>query len=76
MRCPLMRGFLQPALKNVATETQKAFATFSRGRRTKLAEAANTNLVKASQWARGEAVAAEVADALEKATKALLAKKK
>ena len=71
-----MRGFLQPALKNVATDTQKAFAEFSRGRRVKLAEAANTTLVKASQWSRGEGVAAEIADALEKATKAHLAKKK
>lgn len=71
-----MRGFLQPALKNVATDTQKAFAAFSRGRRVKLAEAANTNLVKASQWARGEGVAPEIADALEKATAAHLAKKK
>lgn len=71
-----MRGFLQPALKNVATDTQKAFATFSRGRRSKLAEAANTDLVKASQWSRGEAVAAEIATALESVTKAHLAKKK
>jgi hypothetical protein len=71
-----MRGFLQPALKNVATDTQKAFTTLSRGRRTKLAEAANTTLVKASQWSRGDAVAPEVAEALEKATKTHLAKKK
>ena len=51
-----MRGFLQPALKNVASETQKAFAELSRGRRVKLAVAANTNLVKASQWSRGDGV--------------------
>ena len=72
----LMRGFLQPALKNVASDTQKAFGTFSRGRRTKLAEAANTNLVKASQWSRGDVVPAELATALENETKKHLAKKK
>ena len=71
-----MRGFLQPALKNVASDTQKAFAKLSRARRVKLAEAANTNLVKASQWSRGDAVPAELATALESATKAHLAKKK
>ncbi len=72
----LMRGFLQPSLKHVPSETQTAFAGLSRHRRAALAEAAQTNLVKASQWARGDAVAAETADALEKATKAHLAKKK
>ena len=71
-----MRGFLQPALKHVPNETQIAFTTFSRNRRSKLAKAAQTTLVKASQWARGDAVAAEVAVSLEKATKAHLAKKK
>jgi hypothetical protein len=76
MKPGLMRGFLQPALKNVATDTQKAFATFSRGRREKLAEAANTNLVKASQWARGEAVPTAIAESLDKGVAALVAKKK
>ncbi|HVJ93333.1 MAG TPA: hypothetical protein VM580_26210 [Labilithrix sp.] len=71
-----MRGFLQPALKTVPTETQLAFAKLSRHRRTHLAEAAQTTLVKASQWSRGEAVAAAVADALEKQVSAHLAKKK
>ncbi len=71
-----MRGFLQPALKNVPTETQLAFAKLSRHRRTHLAEAAQTNLVKASQWSAGLAVSKEVADALEKQVTAHLAKKK
>lgn len=71
-----MRGFLQPALKNVPTDNQKAFANLSRHRREHLAEAAQTSLVKASQWARGEAVPADVAAALEKNLSALLAKKK
>lgn len=71
-----MRGFLSPALKTVATESQTSFQGLSRHRRDKIAEAASTNLVKASQWARGETVAPEVADALEKGVAALLAKKK
>lgn len=71
-----MRGFLQPALRPQTSETQTAFRGLSRGRRTKLATAASTNLVKASQWARGAAVKAEVATALEAQVKAHLAKKK
>jgi len=73
---PIMRGFLQPALKQVPSDNQKAFATFSRHRRAHLAEAAQTNLVKASQWSRGDAVAPAIADALEKQVTAHLAKKK
>jgi hypothetical protein len=68
-----MRGFLQPSMKHVPSETQTAFAALSRHRRARLAEAAQTTLVKASQWSRGDAVAPEVAEALEKATKAHIA---
>ncbi len=71
-----MRGFLAPALKKVPTETQLEFAKLSRHRRDQLAEAAQTTLLKASQWARGEDVAPEVATALEKAATTHLAKKK
>lgn len=71
-----MRGFLSPSLRHNPSDTQVAFRAFSRHRRVSLAEAAQTDLVKASQWARGEAVAPAIADALEKATQALLAKKK
>lgn len=71
-----MRGFLQPALKNVPSENQLAYAQLSRHRRVHLAEAAQTNLLKASQWSRGEAVAPAVAEALEKQLSAHLAKKK
>jgi hypothetical protein len=71
-----MRGFLQPSLKKVPSETQTAFSKLSRHRRVHLAEAAQTTLVKASQWARGDAVAAAVRDALEQQVKAHLAKKK
>jgi hypothetical protein len=71
-----MRGFLQPSLKKTTTETQTAFAGLSRHRRSKLAQDAQTTLVKASQWARGEAVGADVAEALEQKVTAHLAKKK
>ncbi len=71
-----MRGFLQPALKKIPSETQLAFAKLSRHRRAALAKAAQTTLVKASQWARGDGVPAEVATAIEAQLKTLLAKKK
>ena len=71
-----MRGFLQPALKKVPTETQTAFAKLSRHRRAHLAEAAQTSLLKASQWARGDAVPADVAAALGKQVSAHVSKKK
>lgn len=71
-----MRGFLQPALKKTPTDTQIAFAKLSRHRRAHLAEAAQTTLVKASQWSRGDAVPAALAEALEKQVGAHLAKKK
>lgn len=76
MKRPAMRGFLQPALKNVPTENQLAFAKLSRHRRAHLAEAAQTSLLKASQWSRGDGVAPTVAEALEKQVSAHLAKKK
>jgi hypothetical protein len=69
-----MRGFLRPALRPRANDAQRAFATLSRHRRSKLARAAQTTLVKAHEWSRGEAVAAETASALEGAVKALQAK--
>ncbi|MDB4939410.1 MAG: hypothetical protein JWP87_6382 [Labilithrix sp.] len=65
-----MRGFLQPSLRNNPTDTQQQFSKLSRHRRAHLAEAAQTTLVKASQWARGEAVTPQVADALEAQLKA------
>lgn len=61
-----MRGFLQPSLRHNPSENQIAFSKLSRHRRAHLAEAAQTTLVKASQWARGDAVPAQVAEALEK----------
>jgi len=69
-----MRGFLQPSLRNNPTETQLQFSKLSRHRRAHLAEAAQTTLVKASQWARGDGVTPVVADALEAQLKTYLAK--
>jgi hypothetical protein len=62
-----MRGFLTPAVRTLQTDLQTRFQTFSRGRRTKLAKAASTTLLKADQWARGDGAAADVATALDKA---------
>ncbi len=75
-----MRGHLQPAKKISPSETQSAFAGLRRGRRAKLAVAAQTTLVKADQWARGETVDAALGEALERshgeyAKKAAKAKK-
>lgn len=71
-----MRGSREPAVKPVASETQIAFRAYSRGRRTKLAKLASTTLVKVDQWARGDAVSADVAKAIENTLKAFKAKKK
>jgi hypothetical protein len=64
-----MRGNRQPAVRATASEAQTSFRALSRHRRTKLARAANTTLVKADQWGRGDATSPEVASALERALK-------
>jgi hypothetical protein len=69
-----MRGSRTPSVRSLPSDSQKAFQTLSRGRRVKLAKAAKTTLVKADQWARGDAVTAEIAGALDQALKALHAK--
>jgi hypothetical protein len=71
-----MRGFLSPAVTRLASETQTSFRSLSRSRRSKLAKAANTTLLKADQWARGDAVQADVSTALEHAFGQSKAKKK
>jgi len=71
-----MRGYLQPAKKNAPSESQTAFSALRRGRRLKLAVSAQTNLLKADQWARGEGVDTAVSDALETAYAAHAKKKK
>jgi len=60
-----MRGSRTPAKRSVRSDTQTRFATLSRGRRSKLAKAAGTTLLKADQWARGGAIDAAIATALE-----------
>ncbi len=71
-----MRGFLKPSVCHHPTETQAAFQKLARGKRTKLAKLAETTLVKADRWARGDSVPKELAQALEKALHSLEAKKK
>jgi hypothetical protein len=71
-----MRGFLQPAVKRAANDSQKAFAKLPRGKRSKVAKLAQTTLVKADQWARGDLLGVELAEALDRAFVSLKAKKK
>jgi hypothetical protein len=71
-----MRGFLSPAVTRTPSETQTGFRALSRSRRSKMAKAANTTLVKADQWARGDAVQADVSTALEHALSQSKTKKK
>jgi hypothetical protein len=60
-----MRGSRTPAKRSVQSDTQKRFATLSRGRRSKLAKAAGTSLLKADQWANGGKADAAIVTALE-----------
>jgi hypothetical protein len=71
-----MRGFLESAVRHTPSDLQDTFRGLSRSRRTKLAKAAQTTLLKADQWARGDAAAKEIATALEQGLAALKAKKK
>jgi hypothetical protein len=71
-----MRGVHTPAVRAQITDPQRAFQGLSRHRRTKLARAAQTTLVKADQWGRGDGAASEVAAALESGLKSLSKKKK
>ena len=69
-----MRGNKQPAIFRAATAVQSSFRDLSRHRRSKLAKAAHTTLLKADQWGRGDATEPEVASALERALKGIGAK--
>jgi hypothetical protein len=71
----IMRGFQAPALRHQITDPQRTFQGLSRHRRTKLARAAHTTLVKADQWGRGDGASSEVASALEASLKSLSSKK-
>jgi len=55
---------------------KKTLAALSRHRRSKIARAAHTTLVKADQWARGELAPGELSSALESALGAASSKKK
>jgi hypothetical protein len=70
-----MRGFHSPAVRSQATEPQQTFQGLSRHRRSKIARAAQTTLVKADQWSRGGGAPVEVGSALEAGIKSLSAKK-
>ncbi len=69
-----MRGYQQSAVRVLVSDTQSAFRALSRHRRSKIARAAQTTLVKADQWGRGDAVSADVAAALEAGLRALKSK--
>ena len=71
-----MRGHLAPGKRSQQSASQTRFSSLSRGRRTKLAKAAGTTLVKADQWARGDVVGSDVSEALESALAAGTKKKK
>jgi hypothetical protein len=71
-----MRGNQQPSVRPAISDIQKAFATLSRHRRTRLAKAAQTTLVKADQWSNGGGAEEAVAKALAAGVKALQAPKK
>ena len=71
-----MRGSRTPAVRPLTNETQQKAQTLSRHRRMKVARAAHTTLVKVDQWGRGDAVPAELATALEAATKQIGVKAK
>ena len=71
-----MRGSQQPAVLPQTSDGARAFRALSRHRRSKLATVANTTLVKADQWGRGDGVTPEVAAALEGALAALQKKAK
>ena len=60
-----MRGYQAPAKRPIQSDTQKRFATLSRRRRSKLAKAAGTTLLKADQWAKGGVIEAAIATAIE-----------
>ncbi|MGA7121524.1 MAG: hypothetical protein WBY94_15575 [Polyangiaceae bacterium] len=69
-----MRSFQRPAVRITTTDAQRTFRALSRHRRTKLARTAQTTLLKADQWSRGDATPPALASALDRALKTLTAK--
>jgi len=70
-----MRGSRQPAVRPLTNDAQKKASTLSRHRRTKIARAAHTTLLKVDQWSRGHGVPVELAGAIERAVLAGAEKK-
>jgi hypothetical protein len=62
-----MRGSRTPAIRPQTSELQNKARGLSRHRRTKIAHAAHTTLVKVDQWGRGDALPADLASAIERA---------
>jgi hypothetical protein len=62
-----MRGSRQPAVRPLTNDAQKKTRALSRHRRTKIARAAHTTLVKVDQWSRGDGLPADLAGAIERA---------
>jgi hypothetical protein len=65
-----MRGSRTPALRPQPNELQSKLRGLSRHRRAKIAHAAHTTLVKVDQWARGDALSADLSGAIERALSA------
>jgi hypothetical protein len=62
-----MRGSRTPAVRPQPNDAQSKLRGLSRHRRTKIAHAAHTTLVKVDQWARGDALPADISGAIERA---------
>ncbi len=62
-----MRGARQAAVRPQTSEAQDKLRNLSRHRRTKIARAAHTTLVKVDQWSRGDALPGDLAGAIERA---------
>jgi DNA-binding transcriptional regulator YiaG len=62
-----MRGARIPAVRPLTNENQNKLRDLSRHRRSKIARAAHTTLVKVDQWGRGEALPGELGAAIEQA---------
>jgi hypothetical protein len=67
---------MQPAVRKLPTENQTTFTTLSRHRRAQITKAAQTTLIKAAQWSRGESVEPQVAAALDAQVGAHVGKRK
>ena len=62
-----MRGARTPAVRPVPSDNQNKLRTLSRHRRSKIARAAHTTLVKVDQWGRGDVLPGDLSAAIEQA---------